>query len=249
MQREQSAWATKRCKSRGGEGRGGEGSGSRKRRWAREEWHRTPQACTLPRPGSPLPALSSPGASPRPSPLLHPCAAPAGCLSPLPPFSRRPSPSLTFPDGPRHVNPAVSLVPSFSRTPVPCLPPQDLAFPYPEPATACPQCPSQELSLPRVQVYLRGPNRVLLWGTRTPFHPAPLHFPPPGQAAFAAPGLQEALEEGVVVGTGGGRKGPRTARPRNPLPCLLLARAQLRCPWEMKMTADTLRRVLRPKNA
>lgn len=37
-----------------------------------------------------------------------------------------------------------------------------------------------------------------------------------------------------------------TERPRNPLPCPVLAQPELRCPWEMKMTADTLRGVLRP---
>ena len=40
-----------------------------------------------------------------------------------------------------------------------------------------------------------------------------------------------------------------TERPRNPLPCPVLAQPELRCPWEMKMTADTLRGVLRPTSA
>ena len=45
------------------------------------------------------------------------------------------------------------------------------------------------------------------------------------------------------------RKGSRTERPRNPLPCPVLAQPELRCPWEMKMTANTLRGVLRPTSA
>ena len=77
-------------------------------------------------------------------------------------------------------------------------------------------------------------------------------FPPPGQAAPAPPraaGGARGGVGGIVVGAVEDRKGSRTERPRNPLPCPVLAQPELRCPWEMKMTADTLRGVLRPTSA
>nr|CAI9710884.1 unnamed protein product [Rangifer tarandus platyrhynchus] len=68
-----------------------------------------------------------------------------------------------------------------------------------------------------------------------------LSFPPPGQAAPAPPrATGGARSGGIVVGVVEDRKGSRTERPRNPLPCPALAQPELRCPWEMKMTADTL---------
>lgn len=51
------------------------------------------------------------------------------------------------------------------------------------------------------------------------------------------------------MGVDENRNGLRTERPRNPLPSPVLAQAQLRRPWQMKMTVDTLRCVLRPGNA
>lgn len=75
-------------------------------------------------------------------------------------------------------------------------------------------------------------------------------FPPLGQTAPAPPRAAGGARSGeIVVGVIEDRKGSRTERPRNPLPCPVLAQPELRCPWAMKMTADTLRGVLRPTSA
>lgn len=86
-------------------------------------------------------------------------------------------------------------------------------------------------------------SRFALVGAGT--HPTrrPLPFLPYTWRSSPHPGSRKPRGGGKGDRVDEGCQGPRT---RNPLPCPLLTQVQLRC---LKVTADTLRRVLHPKTA